>query len=195
MNDYPDPPARNVIFAFVIVALAIIGGAALLLLTRPQPVHIEIHPPIPTNAPGPSETPGPITVYVTGAVNQPQTTLQLPAGSRVDTAIDAAGGPNANADLERVNLAQILRDGDQVHVPAIGEDASLPTPGSPGIVHINTATRQELETLPGVGPSLAQRILDFREQTGPFTSMEDLDLVNGIGPALLENLEGLIVFD
>ena len=196
MNDAPEPPARNVIIAFVILALAIVGGAALLLLTRPQPVEIVIHPPLPTTTPGPSATPGPITVYITGAVNQPETTVQLPAGSRVDAAIDAAGGPLPNADLERVNLAQVLRDGDQVDVPLQGEtEISLPTPNGGGIVHINSASLDELQTLPGVGPTLAQRIIDFREQSGPFTSMEDLDLVSGIGPSLLDQLEGLIVFD
>jgi competence protein ComEA len=136
-----------------------------------------------------------VTVYVTGAVAQPQTTLALPSGSRVVDAIDAAGGPSANADLERINLAAVLRDGDQVHVPLLGETLTLPTANAAGIIGINTATAEELETLPGVGPTLAQRIIDFRQQTGPFTSMEDLDLVSGVGPTLLEELEGLIEFD
>ena len=117
MNDQPEAPARNVIFAFIIIALAIVGGAALLLISRPQPVEITINPPIPTSTPEPTATPGPITIYITGAVQETQTTLTLPADSRVQDAIDAAGGILEGADLDRVNLAQILRDGDQIHVP------------------------------------------------------------------------------
>ena len=114
---------------------------------------------------------------------------------RAAPSVDAAGGPLDNADLDRVNLAAVLRDGDQVHVPALDEDLALPTPNTGGVVRINSASAEELETLPGVGPTMAQRIIDFREETGPFTSMEDLDLVSGIGPAMLEQLEGLIEFD
>ncbi len=195
MNDQPQAPARNVIFAFIIITLAIIGGAVLLLISRPQPVQITINPPVPTATPEPTLTPGPISVYITGAVQEPQTTLSLPAGSRVQAAIDAAGGLLDGADLDRVNPVQILRDGDQVHVPFIEEEIILATPGTPGIIGINTATIEELQTLPGIGPALAERIIEFREGTGPFTSFEDLDLVSGIGPAMLENLEGLIEFD
>lgn len=197
MNDYPEPPARNVIVAFVLLAIAIVGGGALLLATRPHPVQITINPPVPSATPEPTATPGPITVYITGAVQQPQTTLSLPAGSRVEDAIDAAGGLLDEADLDRVNLAQILRDGDQVHVPfvAVEEEVVLATPNAAGVVRINSATAEELENLPGVGPALAARIIEFRDLNGPFASLEDLDRVSGVGPALLEGFEGLIEFD
>lgn len=197
MNDQAQPLARSTIAAFVLLALAVIGGGVLLLVTRPQPVQITINPPVPTASPAPTETPGPITVYITGAVQAPQTTLSLPAGSRVQEAIDAAGGFLVGADLDRVNLAQILRDGDQVHVPATGSEieAVLATPNTSGVVFINRATTEELQTLPGIGPALAGRILAYRDENGLFANFDDLDQVSGIGPSLLAELEGLVAFD
>jgi competence protein ComEA len=197
MTDYQEPPARNTILAFVLIAVAIVGGGILLLVTRPQPVQITINPPLPTATAEPTTTPGPITVYITGAVEQPQTTLTLPSGSRVQEAIDAAGGLLNDADLDRINPAQILRDGDQVHVPSITVEAEvvLATPNSAGIIFINRATTAELETLPGVGPALAGRIITYRDENGPFASLDDLDNVSGIGPSLLQEMEGLIAFD
>lgn len=198
MTDTPPPElsSRNVIAAFVIIAVAIVGGGILLLVSRPQPVQITINPPVPTATPEPTATPGPVTVYVTGAVQQPEMTLSLPAGSRVQDAIDAAGGALVNADLERVNLAAVLRDGDQVHVPALGDtNVVLATPNSGGLVAINRATAEELQTLPGVGPALAGRIIEYRQANGPFADLAALDEVSGIGPAMLDNLKDLIVFD
>src|SRR5690554_5005995 len=106
-NPMPDSSPRLTIAAFVIIALAIIGGAILLLSTRPEPVRITINPPPPTATPPATGTPGPITVYVTGAVGKPESMITLPSGSRVQDAIDAAGGAAENANLEGVNLAGI----------------------------------------------------------------------------------------
>ncbi|MBZ0294289.1 MAG: helix-hairpin-helix domain-containing protein [Anaerolineae bacterium] len=187
--------SRNLTIAFIIVAIAIVAGSALVLSSRPGAVEITIYPPVPTATSEPSATPGPVTVYVTGAVREPMQLITLPVGSRVDDALEAAGGTTENADLERVNLAQILQDGDQVHVPVEGE-SGLPT-ATPhaGPLRINYASEDELTTLPGIGPALAQRIIAYREDNGPFGDMDELDAVSGIGPALLEGLEGLITFD
>lgn len=195
-DDLPaEPSSRVTILTFVIVVVAIIAGAGLLLATRPQPVNIIVNPPLPTVTPLPSATPAPITVYVTGAVGKPETLITLPRGSRVQDAIEAAGGMVGDADLERVNLAGILRDGDQVHVPAKGQETALPTPGGGGVVSVNIATADELAGLPGVGPTTAARIIQYREANGPFADLEALDAVEGIGPALLEKIRDLVVFE
>lgn len=196
MNAEPSP--RNLIFAFVLIAIAIAGSALVLLATQPQTVTITIYPPEPTATPLPSETPAPITVYVTGEVLQPGL-FTMPPGSRVLDAINAAGGATDVADLERINLAGILRDGDQVHVFAQGESPgeaqAIATSAGGTVIYINTATAEELEALPGVGPALAQEIIAYREANGPFTSMEDLDNVPGIGPTRLEQWADLISFE
>ncbi len=190
-----EPSPRLAIITFVIVVIAIVAAAGLLLATQPPPVKITINPPLPTGTPPPTATPAPVTVYVTGAVAQPESLLTLPRGSRVQDALDAAGGVTDAADLERVNLAGILRDGDQIHVPEIGQTAVLATPGGGGIVNINTATVEELTTLPGIGPALAGRIIAYREANGAFADLQALDGVEGIGPAMLANLRELVVFE
>lgn len=151
-----------------------------------------------------------IVVDVTGAVMAPRV-VELPAGSRVNDAIEAAGGLAADADATRINRAAALSDGQQVYVPRVGEDVEVAvspaSPVSPGfsgsgdsggtpqegsLVNINTAGVDELDTLPGVGPSTAQAIIDEREANGPFASAEDIMRVSGIGEKKFEKLEGLI---
>ncbi|NWG15416.1 MAG: helix-hairpin-helix domain-containing protein [Chloroflexi bacterium] len=190
-----EPSPRNTIIAFLVVALAIVGGAALLLAARPAPVTITINPPAPTATPTSTATPGPITVYVTGAVLKPAALVTLPPGSRVLDAIEAAGGLADTADPDGVNLAGLLRDGDQVHVPELGQTVTLPTPGGGGVININEATLEDLMLLPGIGPALAQRILDYRAANGPFANLEALDAVSGVGPSLLEGLKDRVVFE
>lgn len=197
MNDNPrtEPSPRNTIIAFVILLVAIVGGGVLLLSTRPQPVQITVNPPVPTSTPAPTATFAPITVYVTGAVQKPEQTISLPYRSRVQDAISAAGGTTDEADLEKVNLADYLHDGDQVHVPIKGQAVELATPSGGVVVHINTATAEELDSLPGIGPTLAGDIIAYRDANGMFKSMNDLDNVPGVGPALMEQLQGLLAFD
>jgi len=205
----PDPQPQSRLERYqplltLVLILTIAGGAAVFALRRPAPTAITILPPLPTATPAPtltpepSATPGPIEVYVTGAVAQPETLVTIPFGSRVSAAIEQAGGLTDDADLERVNMAQILRDGDQVHVFAMASDEgeiALATPSDAGIVYINSASAAELEVLPHVGPTLAERILAYREENGPFTSLEDLDNVSGIGPSTLADIAPLISFD
>lgn len=191
-----EPSSRNVVIAFIIVAMAIIVGVVVLLSTRPESVKITVNPPMPTSTAEPTPTPQPIQVYVSGAINGEAQVIELPFESRVQDALDTVGGASDDADLERVNLAGILRDGDHVYVFAIGETAEdiAPTPSGSGLVNVNTATLEELDALPGIGPSTAQAIIDYREEFGLFTSLEDLDEVSGIGSSTLEQLAELIEF-
>ena len=158
-----------------------------------------------------SETPQPGTViiHVAGAVAVPGI-VQLPAGSRVHQAVAAAGGGTPSADLNRLNLAAVLSDGQKLYVPRAGEEipAGAPVSSGPpgeagngtaggtasagGKVNLNTASVEELDALPKVGPVLAQRILDWRKQHGPFKSAEELDAVDGVGPKMLETLLPLV---
>jgi competence protein ComEA len=200
MSDTVAPRSTLIVSAIVIIMLLI--GAVLLFLSQPQPVQITINPPQPTATPAPTATRAPIQVYVTGAVQQPQSTVTLPFGSRVAAALEAVGGVTDNANLELVNLAAIVRDGDQIHVPAIADDApeaaatiALATPSGGERLDINSATLEALQTLPGIGPATAQRIIDYRDANGAFTRIEDLDNVEGIGAATLEELEPLIAFE
>lgn len=196
MQETPRSSPLATLITFGIVAATLVIGIVLVVGSRPEPARITINPPIPTATPIPSATPGPVSVYVTGAVAAPQALHQLPVGSRVADAVEAAGGALDSADLDRVNLAAVLRDGDQVHVPARDEQVMLPTPsGGTALVYINRATLEELMTLPGIGPALAQRILDHRAVIGAFSTIDDLDAVSGVGPALLERIAPLIVFD
>lgn len=154
---------------------------------------------------------GRVVVHVAGAVANPGV-VRLPAGSRVHQAIAAAGGAAPGADPDRLNLALVLADGQKIQVPREGEvlhlegpagadtdtgvagkDGSRSAGGADGPkVNLNTATLEELDALPKVGPVLAQRILDWRKDHGSFKSVEDLDAVDGVGPKMLEALLPLV---
>lgn len=128
-----------------------------------------------------------LTVHVAGAVVAPGVVV-VPGGSRLGEAIAAAGGATPEADLGAVNLAEELADGTRVVVPRRGEPAA--TEGGP--ISLNRATAGELTTLPGIGPVLARRIVDHREASGPFESVDDLLDVSGIGERLLAGLRDLV---
>ncbi len=140
-----------------------------------------------------------IVVHVVGAVHKPGL-YRLAAGSRIDDAIQKAGGPTGKAQLALINLAASLTDGEQIIVPTRGDQVSPSGAGATGVtegeaaglVHLNTATLEQLDSLPGIGPVTAQNILQYREEHGSFTSVDELDAVPGIGPARLDQLRQLV---
>ena len=151
-----------------------------------------------------SESSGSVVVHVAGAVAKPGV-VHLPAGSRVHEAIAAAGGGTPGADLNRLNLALAVEDGQKIHVPLEGEEG--PAAGQEGggqvagagggtsaggKINLNTAGVEELDALPKVGPVLAQRIVDWRKEHGAFKNVEELDAVDGVGPKMLEALLPLV---
>ncbi|HEU4326196.1 MAG TPA: helix-hairpin-helix domain-containing protein [Roseiflexaceae bacterium] len=146
-----------------------------------------------------SDRPAPsIVVYVSGAVQRPDV-YSLPPEARVKDLVLAAGGMSSAADAEQINLAETLRDGQHIHIPRQGatapEGGSGPAPqGSDagGLVNLNRASAEELDTLKGVGPTLAQRIIEHRETNGPFESVEDLREVKGIGESLYNTIAPLV---
>lgn len=157
---------------------------------------------------GQSTPSGKVVVHVTGQVHAPSV-VTLAAGARVQDAVEAAGGLKAQADTEAVNLARVLQDGEQIHIPEVGEqpeagpaDSGTGTGTDAGTdagsgadaggpIDLNSADVTALQTLPGVGPVTAEAIIAHRE-TQPFTSVEDLLLVQGIGPKTYDRLKDLV---
>ncbi len=148
----------------------------------------------------PAPTDKPIVVHITGAVPRPGV-YALPQGARVQDAISAAGGFLAEADTETINLARELEDGERLEITYIeGASPVIPTPGlenepptsSSELIDINTASQAELESLPGIGPTTAKKIMDYRDANGPFVSIEDIVNVSGIGPVTFERIKDLI---
>jgi competence protein ComEA len=205
----PDRAARLRLVGTVAVLVVLAAGAWWLL--RPPPVPAtELSLPRAPAAAGSvrstATTAAPsIVVHAAGAVATPGV-LSLRSGARVADLLTAAGGPAPDADLDRVNLAAPLVDGQRVWFPRIGEAAppSVPGEGGPappatgdgsagGVpVDLNTATVDELEALPGVGPTIAAAIVQHRERSGPFRSVDELLDVAGIGPSRLEQLRELV---
>ncbi len=179
----------------VMITLIAVVGVVIFAVLRPAPaapiITVTLRPTTPV-----TPTPSAIRVYVSGAVKNPDV-YTLPVGSIVRDAMNVAGGPADDADLDRINLAAPLGDGMQVHFPrkgepaaGVGESTASSPSGTP--IDINTATLEQLETLPGIGPTIAQRIVDYRQANGPFTSIEQIKDVSGIGDALFDRIKGLI---
>ncbi len=133
---------------------------------------------------------GDIVVDVAGAVRRPGV-YRLPAGARVVDAIERAGGPAGGALLERINRAARLADGQQVMVPKRGPGGSVATPGATaedGPISLGSASVEQLDTIDGIGPVTAAKIVEYRDQHGGLASVDQLDRVSGIGPATMESL-------
>jgi competence protein ComEA len=175
----------------------VVGGVLGFYTPRPRGQAVVVSTPAPTPTQPPTPTQAPLRVYVSGAVSAPAV-YRLPPGSLVEDAIRVGGGPTADADLDRVNLARELLDQQQVYVPRVGEE-NPPSSLSGGaavadqlLVNVNTATAAELEALPGIGPTTAQRIVEYRTSHGFFASVEEIMQVPGIGPAVFEEVSDQI---
>lgn len=187
--------AGGVLVAVVAVAYLMLGtGEA----PRPEAV-IPMATPLPAT---PDPDPAPILVHAAGAVEVPGV-YRLPGDARILDLVSAAGGLAPDADYDRVNLAAALFDGQWMYFPRVGQ-ATVPAPlggsgasgggaGAPtGPLDLNTATAQQLESLPGVGPAIAAAIVEHRERVGGFTSVDGLLAVSGIGPAKLAVIRDLV---
>ena len=186
--------ARARLFAFGLLAGLLAAAGILLVASRPAGKPVALLPPVPT------ATARPVRVHVSGEVVSPGV-YSLPPGSLVQDAIAAAGGPTASGDPGRLNLAAPLSDGQQVVVPfSVGSVGPQPpamavaeAPPSPSNrVNINTATGEQLEALPEIGPAIAARIVAYRNAQGPFKTIEEIQDVSGIGPKTFDAIKDLI---
>lgn len=152
-----------------------------------------------------------IIIHITGSVKKPGI-VKLKEGSRIEDAIEEAGGLTENADITKVNLAYIVEDGTKIKIPSssdeeigdeeiidnrsgeniIVEENTISSNKNNQIVNINKATEKEFQSLPGIGPSLASKIVEYRSQKGKFESIEDIKNVTGIGSSKYENIKDLI---
>jgi competence protein ComEA len=192
--------SRGELVGLVALLAVTLGGAGLWYL-RSLPRPVEVTTALAgsgASGAAASASPSPevvLLVDVAGWVRRPGV-YEFAEGSRVVDAIQAAGGPRPGAVLQALNLAALLVDGTQILVPREGEEGvALPVMGGAvagGLVNVNTATAAELEELPGIGEVLAQRIVDHRTANGPFTSVDQVVDVSGIGDAILESIRELV---
>jgi competence protein ComEA len=195
-----DPGRRSAVAIGVAALAAILVGWWLLsgrphASAAPSPPALSLAAP---STPASSHAAVRVVVDVVGKVRRPGV-YRLPDGSRVDDALAAAGGALPGVDLSRLNLARKLTDGEQVAVgvpgatAAVGPSGTAPASGTASVlIDLNTATVEQLDTLPGVGPVLAQRIVDWRTEHGRFDSVDQLQEVSGIGPSRLADLRSLV---
>ena len=188
---------KKAMFILLIIVIAAAGGTYYGLYQEEQSAVLESAGTSESNLPAKE-----ITVYVTGAVNKPGL-VKVPEGARAADAVNACGGLLPTADSEKVNMAQALKDGQQLKVPEknpavngsqndrskIDKSKSVDNGEK---VNINTADERTLDNLPGIGPAMAKRIIEYRETEGAFQSIEDIKKIRGIGEAKFAKLKDKI---
>jgi competence protein ComEA len=192
--------SRGELVGLVALLALTLGGAGLWYVrSLPRPVEVAAAPSGGTASAPASASPSPevvVLVDVAGWVHRPGV-YEFTEGARVIDAIDAAGGARSGALLEALNLAAPLTDGTQILVPREGQEGVAPAPVTGGavaggLVNVNSAIATELEELPGIGEVIAQRIIDYRTENGPFATVDELVDVSGIGDAILESIRELV---
>ena len=192
--------SRGELVGLVALLAVTLGGAGLWYVrSLPRPVEVATAPSGGTGSAPASASPSPevvVLVDVAGWVRRPGV-YEFTEGARVIDAIDAAGGARSGALLEALNLAAPLTDGTQILVPREGQEGVAPAPVTGGavaggLVNVNSAIATELEELPGIGEVIAQRIIDYRTENGPFATVDELLDVSGIGDAILESIRELV---
>jgi competence protein ComEA len=187
---------RHALVAVVCALGVVLGATRLVSTSHPSSASLAPSPIVTAPQASGGKATRAIVVDVEGAVRRPGV-YHLPAGARIADAIERAGGTTRRAAGALVNLAAPLTDGEQVLVPRAGDSGAAtsgqtgPSPTAP--IDLNTATVEQLDTLPGVGPVTAQKIVDYRREHGPFTSVDQLDAISGIGPTRIENLRRHVV--
>jgi competence protein ComEA len=184
---------RHALVAVACVAMLVLVASRLVAPSRPAPDSASLSPIVTVPATSPPRS---VIVDVAGAVRTPGV-YSLRTDARVADAIARAGGMTRRADRAAVNLAAPVADGVQILVPSLAGGrggGSLASAGVPaGPVNLNSASLEQLDALPGIGPITAQKILDYRRDHGPFTSVDQLDAIPGIGPSRIEDLRGEVV--
>ena len=188
-----------VVFLAVVAIAALSGGIALVVVQNSSPGGGAVEITLPTLTPTPE-----LKVYVSGSVASPGV-YSLASGNRVEDALEAAGGPSDNADLDCVNLAMRVKDEGRYHFPGV-DDGCKPAPGVPasqdvngerepsgGLIDLNSASMDELKELPGIGDVKDRAIVDHRELNGPFTDIQQAMDVTGIGPATFDGMKDRII--
>jgi competence protein ComEA len=178
-----------------VVVVLLLAGRLLVHAGAPSSARVvPVRPLAPVSAPAPAA----VVVDVVGAVRRPGL-YRMRSGDRIADAVARAGGATAKASVESINLAAPLADGEQVVVPRAGAADAVAAAGGAsgdalpsGPVHLSTATVEQLDALPGVGPVTAQKIVDYRTEHGAFRSVDELDAIPGIGPARLDQLRDLV---
>ncbi len=186
----PDRPESTIAIWAVAAVLAVLAGMRLLGGDEAAPAPVRVDGPAAGGRPSATRA-DPMYVHVAGAVRRPGL-LRMPQGARTAAAIERAGGPTPRADLTLVNLAAELQDGQQIVVPvrgAVAPGAGAGSAGGPAArIHLSTATVEQLDEIDGIGPTLAERIVEYRDANGGLGSLEELAEVEGIGEKRLETL-------